>query len=120
MVREIEDIVYGEKPYPRIHELPGLMDNFRKRFVKLLDKEIKPVKNVVEKDRQKVMDELEKHSFKGELSSKFQRRFNEILNRLDTCHNFYEAIAMKEESDRLKLRCFEEIEARARKEKKPG
>lgn len=124
VVKEIEDIVYGGKPYPRIHELPGLMESFRSKFVKLLDKEIKPVREVVERDRQQVADELEKHNFKDELSSKFQRQFKDILNRLDACNNFYEAIAMKEESDRLKLRCFEEIdlakEKQAKKETKPG
>jgi hypothetical protein len=80
-----------------------------------------PVKSVIESDRDKVMAELEKRPFKDELSSKFQQGFRDLLKRLESCHNFYEAIAMKEESDRLKLRCFEEIEKKSRElEKEPG
>jgi ABC-type lipoprotein export system ATPase subunit len=40
------------------------------------------------------------------------------LDRLDSSHNFYEAIAMKEESDRLKMRCFEEIKKTALEKRK--
>ena len=38
-----------------------------------------------------------------------KKRFNELIQRLDNANNFYEAVAMKEESDRLKMRCFDEI-----------
>ena len=109
-VKEVQEIIYSPKPYSQISSLPSLMETFRSRFVQLLEEETKPVKDVIESDRQKVRDELEKYSFKDELSPKFQDRFKDLLDRLGACNNFYEAIAMKEESDRLKMRCFEEIE----------
>ncbi len=109
-VKEIEAVIYADKPYAQISRLPALLDTFRKKFVQLLEKEIEPVRGVVESDRKKVMEELDLYPFKRELSSKFKESFKDLLDRLDSCNNFYEAIAMKEESDRLKLRCFEEIE----------
>ena len=118
IVKAIKDIVQALKPYSKISKLPDLLNTFRNRFVKLLEKETEPVKGVIESDRKKVMDELEKHSFKSELSSRFQHSFKDLLDRLDACNNFYEAIAMKEESDRLKLRCFEEIEKMRREKEK--
>lgn len=109
-VKEIEAVIHDDKPYEQISRLPSLLDTFRKRFVQLLEKEIQPVRGVVESDRKKVMEELEPYPFKRKLSSRFKESFKDLLDRLDSCNNFYEAFAIKEESDRLKLRCFEEIE----------
>lgn len=75
----------------------------------MLEVECDPVRKVIESDSQKVLDELELHDFKDELILKFKKRFDDLLKRLDSANNFYEAIAMKEESDRLKMRSFEEI-----------
>jgi len=110
VVEEIQSIVKSKDPYSQIHRLPGLIDEFVDRFVKLLEVECKPVRNVIENDLRKVLDELEKYDFKDELKPKFRERFNNLLNRLDSANNFYEAIAMKEESDRIKIRCFDEID----------
>lgn len=110
IVEAIEGIVKSPKPYSHISKLPSLIDSFNKRFVMLLEEECKPVRAVIESDWQKVKDEAEQYDCKDELYDKFNKEFKGLLNRLDSCNNFYEAIAMKEESDRLKLRCFEEIE----------
>jgi len=113
LVKEIETIVKSPKPYNQISKLPSLINDFVDKFVMLLEEECKPVRAVIESDWNKVKDELELHDFKGELSGKFNNKFKDLLDRLDSSHNFYEAIAMKEESDRLKMRCFEEIKKTA-------
>jgi hypothetical protein len=108
-VKELEAVIHAAKPYAQISRLPALLDVFRKKFVKLLEKEMEPVRSVIESDWQKVRAELELYPCSKRLVTDFQTRFNALLDRLESCNNFYEAIAMKEESDRLKLRCFEEI-----------
>ncbi|MEW5921600.1 MAG: hypothetical protein AB1796_11780 [Bacillota bacterium] len=110
LVGEIEGIIQAHKPYGLISRLPGLLDTFRKRFVQLLDKEMEPVRGVIEIDRQKVMTELDLHPFRAGLAPAFHEEFKKLLAKLEACNNFYDALAMKEESDRLKLRCFAEIE----------
>jgi hypothetical protein len=110
IVEEMERIVKAREPYSEIHKLPNLVDEFRNRFVELLEEECKPVRKVIESDYNKVKDELALYEFKDELGPKFKAQFDDLLHRLDSASNFYEAIAMKEESDRLKLRCFEAIE----------
>ena len=117
-VKEIEKIAKLEKPYSHISKLPNLVNDFVDRFTMLLEEECKPVKDVIESDWNKVKEELELYDFKDELSDKFDNRFNELLNRLNSSHNFYEAIAMKEEADRLKMRCFEEIKKTALEKRK--
>lgn len=109
IVQEIEAIIKKEKPYSEIPKLPGLIDDFVNRFGKLLTEECKPVRIVIENDWQKIKDELGRLGFEEELYDGYHKKFSDLLARLERSNNFYEAIAMKEESDRLKLRCFEGI-----------
>jgi len=118
VILEIEKIVKAPKPYNQISKLPNLINDFTDRFVKLLEEECKPVRIVIDSDWQKVKDELNLSDFKDELYSKFNDKFKDLLNRLDSSNNFYEAITMKEESDRLKMRCFEEIKKISEKKAK--
>ena len=109
LIEKINTIVKSKEPYGRIPQLPGLIEEFSNRFTDLLEVECEPVRKVIQADCEKVLNELDLYEFKGELSSKFKNRFDELIKRLDSSNNFYEAIAMKEESDRLKMRSFEEI-----------
>lgn len=110
VVEQIQGIVKSTKPYSDIHKLPKLVEDFINKFTELLEIECKPVRSVIESDRKRVMDELALYDFAQELRSKFQAKFDNLLDRLDSANNFYEAIAMKEESDRIKIRCFDELE----------
>jgi len=110
LVGQIENIVQAEEPYADIPKLPGLVNEFNQKFVQLLNKEIEPINKVVENDKQKVLDELDKYSFKDELLPAINARFEDLLTRLKSCNDFIEAIAMKEESDRLKMSCYDDIE----------
>ncbi|MBA5851814.1 BREX system P-loop protein BrxC [Clostridium sp. cel8] len=110
IVEEIEKIVKSNSPYSDIHKLPGLIESFINKFGELLEIECKPVRSVIESDKERVLNELALYEFEDGLRNKFKARFDNLLNRLDSVNNFYEAIAMKEESDRIKIRCFDEIE----------
>lgn len=110
IVEEIQNIIKSKEPYTQIHKLPNLIDEFVHKFYELLEVECSPVRIVIESDFKKVVEELNKYSFKDELFGKFKDKFDNLLNRLDSANNFYEAIAMKEESDRIKIRLFDEIE----------
>ncbi|MEG1871140.1 MAG: BREX system P-loop protein BrxC, partial [Peptostreptococcaceae bacterium] len=105
----IEDIVNSNTPYISIPKLPKLVEEFSNRFTELLEVEYKPIRRIIEGDYKQVLDELSIYGVKDELGEKFKNRFDDIINRLDRVNNFYEAIAMKEESDRLKTRSINEI-----------
>lgn len=109
IVNQMQKIIGSREPYSDIHKLPNLIDIFGTKFTELLEEECKPVRQVIESDYKKIIEELGKYEFKHMLFDKFKARFDDLLNRIDRVNNFYEAIAMKEESDRLKLRCFDEI-----------
>ncbi|MTI67135.1 MAG: BREX system P-loop protein BrxC [Firmicutes bacterium] len=114
LINQIEEIVKSKEPYNDIQKLPNVIDEFVFKFTDLLEKECKPVREVIKSDHQKVLDELKLYDFEDEFKVTFNKRFDGLLSRLDSANDFYEAIAMKEESDRIKLRCFEEIEQKKR------
>ncbi|EMA6342981.1 BREX system P-loop protein BrxC [Bacillus cytotoxicus] len=118
IIDNISKIVKHKEPYKNIHQLPGLVQEFDERFVELLEKECAPIKKVVEADYQIVLEELNKQEeIKNVFFSKFKNNFDGLKNRLDQVNNFYEAIAMQTESDRLKVRCIEEIAAEVERRK---
>ncbi|ABB14288.1 BREX system P-loop protein BrxC [Carboxydothermus hydrogenoformans] len=117
LYEQIARIINSKEPYSEIYRLPDLIDKFTKRFAELLEEEAKPIKQVVESDKKKVLDELSSYDFKDKYYEKFRKGFDDLLYRLDHANNFYEVIAMKEESDRLKQRYFEEIANEVEKQK---
>lgn len=110
LINSIKSIVESKNPYNQISKLPGLIEEFRLSFLELLEKECEPIKGVVQGDMKNVLREIDLYDFKDELKVGFKDKFTSLLERLDSANNFYEAIAMKEESDRLKQRCYEKIE----------
>jgi hypothetical protein len=119
LIEKINVIITNKKPYSQIPQLPGLIEEFSNRFTDLLEVECEPVRKVIQSDSEKVLQELSLCAFKDELFSKFKKSFDDLINRLDSANNFYEAIAMKEESDRLKMRCFDEISKKIEGSKPP-
>lgn len=119
-IESISKIVKHKEPYKNIHQLPGLIKEFDELFVELLEKECEPIKNLIEADYQTVLEELNKHEeIKGTLFNKFKNNFEGIKDRLNRVNNFYEAIAMQTESDRLKVRCIDDIANEVERRKPP-
>lgn len=114
---QIERIVTSRQPYSSIHKLPELVDKFNDIFGQLLEEECRPVRQVVESDYDKVKEEMAAYNIGEKFGRKFKQGYEDLLNRLDRANNFYEAIAMKEESDRLKLRYINEITREAERQK---
>lgn len=114
---QIEKIVNNQAPYSGIYKLPELVDKFNDIFVQLLEQECWPVRQVVESDYDKVREEMAAYGVADKFGGKFKQGYDDMLDRLDRANNFYEAIAMKEESDRLKLRYMEEIVREAERQK---
>lgn len=109
LIKKINSIVISKQPYSQIPQLPGLIEEFSERFTMLLEVECEPVRKVIQSDCEILLKELSSYEFKDELYNTFKKKFDDLVERLDRANNFFEAIAMKEESDRIKMRSFEEI-----------
>lgn len=111
VVKQIEGIVKNNEPYNNIQKLTGLAQEFDGLFIQVLERECEPVKENIENDYKVVLEELSKNeNVKEKLFSKFKNRFDGLKERLERVNNIYEAIAMQTESDRLKVRCIDEIQ----------
>lgn len=115
IIKEIESIVKSPIPYSQIIKLPHLVEKFRAEFGVLLDKECEPVKKIIESDYAKVQKELDMLSASEQLREESKKEFENLLYRIKHANNMYEAIAMKTESDRLKIRLIEKINAEYKK-----
>ena len=113
LIEKIKVLVTCKQPYSKVPQLPKLIEEFSKKFTELLEVECGPIRKVIESDCEKVLNDIRLYEFKDELSGKFKNKFDELIQRLESANNFYEAIAMKEESDRLKMRCFDEVSKKA-------
>ncbi len=110
-VKGIEKIVKHVEPYEKIQQLPGLCQIFDDQFIELLEKECTPIKQDINHDLEEVMEEMEKHpDLKSILSETFRQQFISLKERLESVNNVFEAIAMRTESDRMKVRCFNRIQ----------
>lgn len=117
IVEKMDRIVRNAKPYDMIQELPGLYQVFDEEFVELLEEECKPVKAAIQSDLKAVMAELaDDEKLKQKFLVTFRARFQRLEERLSTTNNLYEAVAMQVESDRLKVRCLDELEQAREKE----
>ncbi|KJF26888.1 hypothetical protein TZ02_11095 [Clostridium aceticum] len=110
VVGEIQKIVKSKEPYSEIHKLAKFIEIFTDKFQQLLEEERKPIRSIIKNDAKRVLDDSTLQNFPEKLKSKLKTEFDNLLERLGKADNFYEVIAMKEESNRLKTRCFEEIE----------
>lgn len=111
MINKMERIVRHVEPYDMIQQLPELYHTFDDKFLELLEAECKPIKEAVKRDYDVVRGELEKDDqLKDLFSSTFRARFFELEKRLDEANNLYVAAGIETESDRLKIRCMEEIQ----------
>lgn len=117
VVENIEKITKLTSPYSEIHKLPDLIDNFRTRFGNLLNAECEPIQKDIESDLVIVRSEMTKRDLSELFGSKVQREFYSLLDRLSKANNIYEAISMRTESDRLKLRFFDEFASEENRKK---
>lgn len=117
-VDKVKKIVENPTPYSEIIQLPALIAKFNDRFVLLLQEKCQPIKILIQADYAQVNDELGKFKLDSSLRKRIKKPFEDLLDRIDSVNNFYKAIAMKTESEILKLRSFETI-SEATKPKDP-
>ncbi|MFJ5762759.1 BREX system P-loop protein BrxC [Neobacillus sp. NPDC093182] len=119
IIKDMKDILKKTEPYSDIYKLPKLVDKFVEKYTELLEKESEPVRDIIKGDFSTVMEELEQYEFKNKFVAKVKATFDNLLVKLETANEFSQVIAMKEESDRIKTRFFNEFALEKEKIKPP-
>ena len=103
-VNSVERIVKLRSPYSEIQNLTELRDKFMANYLKILEEECKPIRAIIESDMAYTLADLEKRQFKDKFVSEVQNAFEALLKRLDSSNKIFNALVLKEDSDRIKIR----------------
>lgn len=109
VVADVTGIIKNKNPYGQIFKLPELLNDFTNLYQTLLDDMQKPVDNAIQEARQRVFDKLKGKLCYDLLKDKFEKRFQEIIQKAETCNNVAVLQNIKLEVDALKIRCLNEI-----------
>ena len=110
VVAKMTEIVKGRNPYSQIQNLPDLNQQFMDVYAKLLEKEAEEMQPIVEADFKIVRDALADKTFADQFTSRVNRSFEELLEKLKSSNEIAAVKNIKLESDTLKLRLLDEIE----------
>lgn len=109
---KIREIVINENPYSDIYRLPSLEDSFNKKYDELLKKEKERIKSIIESDEKLVKDYTEgKYFADSHVIESISRKFFDLKNSLLDSDDIKDAIGCSTESDVLKTRCMNDIDA---------
>lgn len=109
LVEKMNNIINSKNPFGEIYKLPDMTQQFVNIYGTLLNEEAKAMEPLISDDRKIVMDVLDKKDFAEVFRSKFNAKFDEVKNKLDTSHEIAAVKNIRLESDTLKLRCLDEI-----------
>lgn len=111
-VAQIQRILDMPSPYGQISKLPELVDTFNTLYVQLLDKETKPVQDVIAEEKEQVLDVLSGKSYddKEQKKADYIARFDELTERAKRSQNIAEVRSFKDQADTLKLRLLNDMD----------
>lgn len=114
-VKNINDIIYMEKPYKQIYKLPEYNDKFNSSYGELLDNILKPIEESIESSKKYVFEELADKKCHDMLANSFLKTFEEIKNKAERADNVAELNSIKVAIDDIKLSCINKIDIEERK-----
>jgi len=122
LVADIEKIVKKFSPYSEIHLLTELRDKFMTSYLATLEKECEPIRAIIQNDMNYTLADLEKRSFKDKYEHEVRNAFEALIKRLDATNKILNALVLKEDSDRIRIRfiqMFIDEAARIAREQNP-
>lgn len=114
-VKNINDIIYMEKPYKQIYKLPEYNDKFNSSYGELLDNILKPIEESIESSKKYVFEELADKKCHDIFANSFLKTFEEIKNKAERADNVAELSSIKVAIDDIKLSCINKIDIEERK-----
>lgn len=110
IAEQISNIINLSSPYGQIFRLPELLDKFERLNTALISKELKPVIEVLDLERQRVSDYLNDKKCKSKLVAKYIEQFKELEQKARSCNDIANLKNIPLEADALKTRCINEID----------
>lgn len=111
-VREMRSITKQEKPYKNIPKLPALREKFKTSYMKVLDKEEKPVLDAIDQSRRRVIEVLDTKDYAENYRQKYNTLFIEIHDGAAQCNNVSSLRSFADKAEALKIRLLNEMDNR--------
>lgn len=99
IVEKIRAIVTDKKPYKKIKDLPELYSKFTEIYSAILNEKIVPVKQIIEQDKQKVMNKLSGKSFEQDFKPQVVKDFMELTERAESTNDISDMLGFKDKAD---------------------
>lgn len=111
VVDNMTAIAKSKAPYNQIHKLPSLNAKFENKYEELLESEADNIRPIVEADKKVVLDTIKEKEIEVQFNHKHEELFKNLQHKLEHTHEIASVINIKLESDALKIRCLDEIQA---------
>ena len=85
IVREMRSITRQDKPYGNIPKLPNLREKFQTSYMKVLDREEKPVLDAIDQARSRVLEVLNTKEYAANYKERYMNLFAEIRDGAEHC-----------------------------------
>ena len=112
IVHEMRSITRQDKPYGNIPKLPNLREQFMTSYMKVLDKEEKPVLDAIDQARARVIEVLEPKEYKDTYLGRYNTLFKEIRDGAEHCNNVSSLRSYADKAEALKIRLLNEMDTR--------
>lgn len=112
IVKQMRDIVRQDRPYGNIPKLPNLREQFMTSYMKVLDKEEKPVLDAIDQSRKRVIEVLDTREYAENYRSRYNTLFAEIHSGAEHCNNVSSLRSFADKAEALKIRLLNEMDAR--------
>ena len=111
IVAEMRQITKQDKPYPNIPKLPELRSRFMEVYMKILQREEKPVLDAINQAWARVLQVLNTKEYVDQKRSKYYDMFREIQDGAEHCNNVSALRSFADKADALKIRLMNEMDA---------
>ena len=112
IVREMRSITRQDRPYGNIPKLPNLREKFQTVYMKVLDREEKPVLDSIDQARQRVIEVLKTKEYKDNYIERYNNLFAEIKDGAEHCNNVSSLRSYGDKAEALKIRLLNEMDTR--------
>jgi hypothetical protein len=110
-VAAMRQIIRQDKPYINIPKLPELRTQFSTAYMKILEREEKPILDAIDQAKARVMEVLETKEYVGDKKAKYSALFLEIREGAEKCNNVSSLRSFADKADALKIRLMNEMDA---------
>lgn len=110
IIDNIKKIITKKKPYSDISNIPKLIEDYNDKFLELLEKEADKARPRLEEHYKQTMDILDKYEFKEKFKPLFDKKFEDLRERLNSANNFTFIVAIPTTAEKVKESCIKEID----------